>query len=106
MHWRIAVFPHAGDQQYFLGETYELSPSGAGIHCDYNLLSKSQVLLRLEIPSITKGTSNEELEISAQVVQTSLHSREGFRVGLLFEKFKDNGKALLTQVLSKRFRLG
>lgn len=107
VHWRVAVFPDPAVKQYFLGETYELSPTSAGIYCPTSFPDKSTILLHLEIPAITKGTRSDELEISAKVVSLSLHSEHGFRIGLQFLEFAEkSGKDLLVQTLTKRFKPG
>lgn len=104
VHWRVAVFPDASVKQYYLGETYELSPIGAGIYCAISFPEKSSVLLHLEIPPLAKGIHGAELEISAKVVHLSLHSQHGFRIGLQFLQFQGNGKAMLVETLTQRFK--
>ncbi len=104
VHWRIALFPNPAVKQYYLGETYELSPIGAGIYCSSSVPGDSSVLVHLEIPPLTRGVRGDELEISAKVVHLSLHSQHGFRIGLLFQQFQGNGKALLSETLAQRFK--
>lgn len=104
VHWRVAVFPDAAVKQYYLGETYELSPIGAGIYCAASVPENSRILLHLEVPPLSKGVRGDELEISAKVVHLSLHSQHGFRIGLQFLQFQGNGKALLVETLTQRFK--
>ncbi|MBS4099419.1 MAG: hypothetical protein KGZ83_21615 [Sulfuricella sp.] len=104
VHWRVAIFPEGAGKPFHFGETYELSPAGAGIYCDYGQPENTTFLLHLEIPAMTKDGHGVDLEISARVVHLSLNSQHGFRIGVLFKQFKDNGKALLVQALTQRFQ--
>jgi len=106
VYWRVAVFPEPAGEQCFIGKTYELSPVGAGIYCDFNLPEKISFLLHLEIPAITKDTHGNDLEIVARVTHTTLHSQYGFRIGMLFQQFEGEGKVLLTRTLTQRFKPG
>lgn len=104
IHWRIAIVHKNGDKNdIYHGRTHDLSMWGASILVDHNIFVMSDVVLLLAIPAMNTGQKETIVEIQCRMVYTVLDSEHGrFRIGIRFKSFKDDGKRVLTDVLSKR----
>ena len=104
VRWRVAVVNKSGgNNEIYHGRTYDVSVSGISILLERNMFFTTNVVILLAIPPMHQGQRETIVEIECSITHTVLDSEhQQFRMGLRFIHFKGNGKAILTDVLSKR----
>jgi hypothetical protein len=104
IHWRIAIVHKNGDKHdIYHGRTHNLSVWGANILVDHNIFMMSEVVMLLAIPPLHPGQKETIIEIQCRMVYTVLASVQSqFRIGISFLYFKEDGKRILSDILSKR----
>lgn len=104
IHWRIAIIHKNGDKNdIYHGRTHDLSVTGASILVDRNIFMMSEVVMLLAIPPSHPGHKETIIEIQCRMAYTVLDSEQSrFRIGIRFLSFKNSGKKMLADILSKR----
>ena len=104
VHWRVAIVnKNSVKNDIYHGRTHNVSISGVSILADHNIFFTTEVVILLAIPPIHQGLKETILEIQCSPTHTVLDSVCGqFRLGMQFTHFKEGGKRILSDVLSKR----
>lgn len=104
VRWRVAIVNKNGDnKEIYHGRTNDVSVSGVSILLDRNMFFSTNVVILLAIPPTMQGQRESIIEIECMITYTVLDSEHRqFRMGMKFLHFKGNGKAILSDVLSKR----
>ncbi len=104
MHWEVAiVFDEADGRPKLHGRTHEVSAEGISILLDTNVFASEPVTVLLAIPPLHHGQRKTIIEARSRMrytVHSSLHGT--FRIGIHFQSFKGEGKALLLKSLEQR----
>ena len=104
MHWRVAIVnKNSVNKDIYHGRTHNVSISGVSILTDHNIFFTTEVVILLAIPPMHQGQKETILEIQCSPTHTVLDADYGqFRLGMKFTHFKEGGKRILSDVLSKR----
>ncbi len=104
VHWRVAIVnKNSGKNEIYHGRTHNVSTSGVSILADHNIFFTTEVVILLAIPPMHQGMKETILEIQCSPTHSVLDSEHGqFRLGMKFSHFKDDGKRILSDILSKR----
>lgn len=106
VRWQVAiVFEQRGENHTFHGRTHDLSLAGASVYSEHNIFVEEPVRVLLAVPSFATNKPPRIIEITARMIYTVLSSdHQQFRTGLHFLRFKDDGRHVLEEGLSKRFQ--
>lgn len=104
MRWEVSVvFDESEGRPKLFGRTHEVSVEGISIVTDSNIYSTEPVTILLAIPPQHTGQRKIIVEARSRMRYTVHSSDHGkFRIGIHFQSFKGNGRALLQQYLSER----
>ena len=104
VHWRVAIVnKNSVNKDIYHGRTHNVSISGVSILTDHNIFFTTEVVILLAIPPMHQGQKETILEIQCSPTHTVLDADYGqFRLGMKFTHFKEGGKRILSDVLSKR----
>ena len=95
VRWRMAiVLDKDKGENTFYGKVNDISMGGISIYCDHNIFHKGIVTLLLMIPPLSVTQTQRILEIKSRMVYTTL-SRNAFRIGLQFIRFKPGDEEFL-----------
>lgn len=105
---RAAVVYHqhedAATRPTYHGRTADVSKHGLCVLVDHNVFHEGEVTLLLALPPVHPGIPQKIIEVTAKMLYTVLSAEhDNFKIGLVFRKFKRNGRQLLHAALSERF---
>lgn len=93
--WRVAlVLGEGACGKIFYGKAYDISLEGMSFRSDSNIRCSGEVRLILEVPASGVHGRQVFIESRAKVVYSVLSSG-AFQIGLKFNRFVGNGRALL-----------
>lgn len=105
VRWRMAiVFENDKGKDTFYGKGNDISMGGISIYCDRNIFHKGTVTLFLMVPPLNAKQTKRILEIKGRMVYTIL-SKNAFRIGLQFLKFKPGDEEFLENRLKTNHTL-
>lgn len=104
MHWEVAVvFDESDGRPKLLGRTHEVSIAGIAVLTDTNVYTTDPVTILLAIPPLHTGQRKSIVEVRSRMRYTVHSSSHGsFRIGIHFDAFKGDGRALLQRSLNER----
>ncbi len=104
MHWDVVVVFDEGDERpKFQGRTHEISIEGTSVLTDTNVYSSDPVTVLIAIPPLHHGQRKTIVEARGRMRYTVHSSDHGqFRIGIHFETFKGDGRAILNSSLAER----
>jgi hypothetical protein len=98
--WRVAlVLGEGACGKIFYGKAYDISLEGMSFRSDCNIRCSGEVRLILEVPASGAHGRQVFIESRSKVVYSVLSSG-AFQIGLKFNRFVGNGRALLEAELS------
>ncbi|MDD5242361.1 MAG: PilZ domain-containing protein [Sulfuricella sp.] len=105
VRWRMAiVFDGGKGKDTFHGRVNDISAGGISIHCDYNIFYTDIVTLLLAIPPLSITQDKKIIEVKSRMVYTIL-SKNAFRIGLKFIRFKPGDEKFLKERLKTNHSL-
>jgi len=89
----------------FHGKTQDVGMSGLSMIVDYNVFEEGEVAVVLALPPECAGASRKVVMSTAEM-SYAIHSSklDAFKIGLVFRKFRGDGKRLLEAVLRNAFK--
>ena len=104
IHWRVVIIRKNGNKNdIYHGRTHDLSLGGASVFVDHNIFMDSKVVMLLAIPPSIPGQKEIIIVTECRMAHTVFDSGKGqFRIGMRFLSFKEEGKKILSNILSKR----
>lgn len=108
LHLRVAVVYHqhadAATRPRYHGTTSDLSLEGLSVLVEHNVFHEGEVTVLLALPPLHPGIPQKVIEATAKMMYTVLSGEhDAFRIGMVFKRFKRNGKQLLETAISERF---
>ena len=105
---RVAVVYHqhedAATRPTYHGRTLDISVDGLSVLVEHNVFHEGEVTVLLALPPVHPGIPQKIIESTAKMVYTVLSSEhDTFRIGLVFRKFKRNGRQQLRTAIAERF---
>ena len=104
MRWPVAlVFDETDTRSTLQGAVHDISAEGASILTDINIFSVAPVTVLIAIPPLHAGQRKTIVEVRGRMrytVHSSAHGR--FRIGIHFETFVADGRAVLQRSLKER----
>ena len=108
LHLRVAVVYHQHEdvatRPRYHGRTSDISMKGLSVLVEHNIFCEGEVTVLLALPPVHPGIPQKIIEATAKMVYTVLSAEyDAFRIGLVFRKFKHNGRQLLDAAIAERF---
>jgi len=108
LHLRVAVVYHqhedAATRPRYHGRTSEISMRGLSVLVEHNIFHEGEVTVLLALPPMYPGIPQKIIEATAKMMYTVLSAEhDAFRIGLVFKRFKRNGRHLLDAAITERF---
>jgi hypothetical protein len=104
LRWHVAIVnKSSGKHDIYHGRTHDLSLHVASVLIERNILFTSEIVILLSVPPTHLGQKKTIIEIECSARYTLLDSvHNQFRLEMKFIHFKGDGKAILSDILSKR----
>lgn len=99
------LHPDEATRPTFHGLTHDISASGLSVVVDQNIVNHDEVTVLIALPPEHTGGLPRIIETTAKIVYTVYSSKhDAFRVGLNIKRFKEDGRQLIRDVISRRIR--
>lgn len=107
VNWKVSIVnDHDTDEQgqsrTYHGRAYEISESGMSILTHHNIYFTHHIIVLVSVPSMVSHVRNSIVEIRSGMKYTVYSGeRMGFKTGIIFLEYKNDGLKILRSRLSE-----